>query len=67
MSGYGPQGHHGRCKPCAVIYEWDGKPLLRDARCKRCGGPLGFTTSRSKERRVFEEPATVGQLESKAS
>ena len=67
MSGYGPQGHHGRCKPCGVIYEWDGKPLLRDARCKRCGGSLGVAMARSKGLRLFEQPATVGQLEAKAS
>ena len=34
----------GRCEYCKVVWEWDGKPLLLDARCPHCSGGLNQTT-----------------------
>lgn len=33
----------GRCRPCGVVFSWQGKPLLRDALCPRCKRPLDRT------------------------
>ena len=41
----------GRCNDCGgrdfkyVVYEWSGKPLLRDAICPKHGTPLERTTT----------------------
>jgi rRNA maturation endonuclease Nob1 len=50
---------HGRCRACALIYSWTGAPKHRDARCKRCGGPLGRGTVLGMEKHVFERPDDV--------
>jgi len=34
----------GKCDTCKLIYEWPGKPLLREAYCLRCKGNLKLTT-----------------------
>lgn len=37
----------GKCVSCKVIYEWEGKPLLRDSGCPRCASPLRATSKQS--------------------
>jgi len=34
----------GKCDECKLVFEWKGKPLLRDAYCSYCGGGLQQTT-----------------------
>lgn len=34
----------GRCYGCKVRFVWNGKPLLKNALCPRCGEPLHLTT-----------------------
>lgn len=36
---------HGRCRPCGAIFQWQGRPLLRDALCPRCRQPLDRTAA----------------------
>lgn len=35
----------GRCAPCKTIFEWRGRPLVRDALCPRCKVPLDRTAA----------------------
>ena len=34
----------GKCERCALLYAWNGKPLLRDAHCQKCGDKLARTS-----------------------
>lgn len=36
---------YGRCRPCDVIFKWEGRPLLRDALCPNCKRPLDRTAA----------------------
>lgn len=36
----------GKCPSCRILYEWEGRPLLRDALCPACGSALRRTTMR---------------------
>lgn len=33
----------GRCKQCAITWQWIGQPLVRDSHCPRCGFKLRQT------------------------
>jgi len=45
---------HGKCTPCRAYYQWEGKPLLRDARCPRCSQPLERTCKGHLPGVIFE-------------
>ncbi len=34
----------GICKACRLAFSWDRPPMLRDARCPKCGSPLRRTS-----------------------
>ena len=34
----------GKCRYCRTVWEWSGRPRLRDARCPHCGMELEKTT-----------------------
>jgi hypothetical protein len=44
----------GRCDYHEVVWEWHGKPLLRDACCAYCGLKLARTTRRIKKYPIRE-------------
>lgn len=35
-----PRERRGRCTACRLVLCWRGLPLLCDAGCTKCGGPL---------------------------
>ena len=49
----------GKCEECRVVFGWDGKPLMRDACCPRCGSPLRRTTTEKRWRRISRKPKTA--------
>ena len=46
----------GKCHPCRIVFEWEGKPLVRNASCTRCGSPLRRTTTEKSWPRVRRTP-----------
>ncbi len=44
----------GRCRPCAVAFRWQGRPLLKRALCPFCKQPLSRTSRHLKSNRWDE-------------
>lgn len=53
----------GRCWKCNVIYEWKGKPLLRDSACPECRCKLHPTVHFCKAPRRYETPRITQRRE----
>ncbi len=55
----------GRCENCKVIWQWEGRLLLREATCPRCHAPLARTAARLiKDKRALKraEPTSGRRL-----
>ncbi len=56
MTGGGIKSRRGRCTACKLVFVWDGPPLLRDARCPRCGMDLRTSLTMSAGQKLMERP-----------
>lgn len=36
--------HKGFCEKCLIAYSWQGGPMLKNARCPKCGTALVWTS-----------------------
>lgn len=49
-----------KCDPCGSVFRWNGKPLVRDAKCPICGRALARTTW-DATRRLVERALADGR------
>lgn len=55
---------HGKCAGCEIVWKWEGRLLLREAKCPRCKVPLARTAAiliKDKTKIRIAEPA-AGRL-----